>query len=496
MTAGVKLAIGAQFWLDGETWTVHELADGAVVLVAGERVTRVSINRLATDATPMGVDLGDIQDRVPIAAALGSVSADVMRELETRSVHMRQLDAADTSANRAALFRAKAAELGVSVRTLQRWFAAYETSGVAVLLDARMNRPIRRGVHPLWDAACLAELRRYASRSTPTMGAIIAAVALRVETEHGPGTVPIPSHATAYRRLNELAKGKYAFGSGKARRSVAKRPSGPYGRLWAAHPGEYVVLDTTPLDVFAMEPVTLRWVPVELTVAMDLYSRCVLGLRLTPVSTKSADVANVLYQCVSPARAERWPFHGVPHNVLVKHEDPEALTQWKVGDQLACIPEAIVIDRGSQYMSAHVLGACARLGITVQPAIPGKPTDKPTVERFFRTLREGLLQHLPAYKGVEPGQAVRDLLAQWSRGEVNSRRDRNLARRLSASRAALEIDADDNDQQEAASLPGVIDLLQHRRAKQEQVEAVDDIDVFTQYYAENPDSPELEVFDE
>jgi hypothetical protein len=97
---------------------------------------------------------------------------------------------------------------------------------------------------------------------------------------------------------------------------------------------------------------------------------------------------------------------------------------------------------------------------------------------------------------VEPGQAVRDLLAQWSRGEVTSRRDRGLARRLSASRAALEVGAGDNDQQEAASLPGVIDLLQHRRAKQEQVEVVDDIDVFSQYYAENPDSHGLEVFDE
>lgn len=673
MITGVRLTIGAQFWMDGAAWTVHELVGGSVVLISGERISRVSIKCLVTNATPLGVETGGTGECLPIAAALSSVPADVVRELETRAVHIRELSSASTAANRAVLFRSKAVELGVSVRTLQRWFAAYETSGVAGLLDARVSRPTRRSVHPLWDAACLAELRLYTNRSTPTKGAIVAAVALRLETEHGPGTVPIPSQATAYRRLDELSKGKYAFGSGKARRSVAKGPSGPYGRLRAAHPGEYVVLDTTPLDVFAMEPVTLRWVPVELTVAMDLYSRCILGLRLTPVSTKSADVANVLYQCVSPERAQQWPFHGVPQNVLVKHEDPEALTRWKVGDRPACMPEAIVIDRGSQYMSAHVLGACARLGITVQPAIPNKPTDKPTVERFFRTLREGLLQHLPAYKGpdvysrgaavedeafyyvteleqiirdwvgtiyhrtkheglcipevpgvdlsptemfeigvaksgelilptspdlayefldvrwrtiqhygvefdgriydgsalnlyrnrrssytgehaglwpiftdvhdvrfayfqnpetkcwhqlhwehaaaldqpfskdgaeyvkrlslrenrhVDPGQAVRDLLAQWSRGEVQSRRDRGLARRLSAQRSALEVGADDDVQQDAASLPGVIDLLQHRSSKRAQLEVVDDIDVFSQYYAENPDAQGLEVFDE
>jgi site-specific recombinase XerD len=41
------------------------------------------------------------------------------------------------------------------------------------------------------------------------------------------------------------------------------------------------------------------------------------------------------------------------------------------------------------------------LGISIQPAQPKKPTDKPTVERFFKTLREGLIQYLPAYKGPD-----------------------------------------------------------------------------------------------
>jgi len=53
------------------------------------------------------------------------------------------------------------------------------------------------------------------------------------------------------------------------------------------------------------------------------------------------------------------------------------------------------------YLSEHVIGACDRLGISVQPAIPYKPTDKPTCERFFRSLREGLTQYLPAYKGPD-----------------------------------------------------------------------------------------------
>ncbi len=83
-----------------------------------------------------------------------------------------------------------------------------------------------------------------------------------------------------------------------------RRPPGsaPYGRLRPTRPGEYLLLDTTPLDVFAMEPVTLRWVRCELTIAMDLYSRCITGLRLSPASTKSVDAAAVLSE-VGPAAA-------------------------------------------------------------------------------------------------------------------------------------------------------------------------------------------------
>jgi len=284
----------------------------------------------------------------------------------------------------------KAAELGVSVRTLERWVAAYRDSGVAGLADSRLLGRYASGVDPRWDAACMQVLADLTHASTPTMNVVIARIGRQVDAEHGPGVVPIPPRTTAYRRLRQLSKGTHAFGSGKARRSVADRPKGVYGRLHATRPGEFVVLDTTPLDVFAMEPVTLRWVPVELTVAMDLYDRCIVGLRLQPVSTKSQDVANVLFQAVTPQPDNRdddvdaagWPFHGVPRNILFGTENPDGVSQQRVGALPACVPETIVVDHGKQYLSAHVVAVCARMGITVQPAIPHKPTDKPTVERF------------------------------------------------------------------------------------------------------------------
>ncbi|MFD9535813.1 hypothetical protein [Streptomyces sp. NPDC060010] len=137
--------------------------------------------------------------------------------------------------------------------------------------------------------------------SRPVRNLILTEIAERLVKEYGKGTVPLPGCTTGYELLKQLCKGTNAFeGSTKGKRSIANAPQGAYGRQRATRPGEYVVLDTTPLDVFAMEPITCRWVRCELTVAMDLYSRCMVGLRLTPVSTKSVDVAGVLFETVRP----------------------------------------------------------------------------------------------------------------------------------------------------------------------------------------------------
>src|SRR5262249_38491781 len=195
------------------------------------------------------------------------------------------------------------------------------------------------------------------------------------------------------------------------RRSIANRPKGTYGRLRAVRPGQYAMLDTQDLDVFAMEPVTCRWVRAQLTVAQDLFTRCICGLRVTPVSTKAVDVAGVLYQTMVPKRVPEewpeqacWPYHGLPQH-LVFTEDS------RLPGVPVCPPETLVIDHGKAFLSAHVISVCTRLGISIQPAQVHKPTDKPTVERFFKTLREGLIQHLPAYKGPDVhsrGERVED----------------------------------------------------------------------------------------
>lgn len=112
----------------------------------------------------------------------------------------------------------------------------------------------------------------------------------------------VPSRAVAYRRLDELDKGRRTFGEAKQRRSVAHRPTGVLGQLTPTRPGEYVLMDGYRLDVFAMEPVTNRWVNTELTVAMDLYDR---GIRGIPAKRGGRDHAAHVTPRVLPGRRHR-----------------------------------------------------------------------------------------------------------------------------------------------------------------------------------------------
>lgn len=191
-------------------------------------------------------------------------------------------------------YRNKAAELGVSVAWVRKWVSRFERDGEAGLLPQKLSR--RRGpldgVDQRWLDIARAVIDEQTEGSKITRDLALQQISARVVREHGEGVVRMPRRTKSYALLNELSRGRNTFtGSAKGSREIAGRPEGVYGRLRATRLGEYLVLDTTPLDVYAMEPITLRWVGAALTVALDLYTRCIVGLCLTPVS---ASVTNTM----------------------------------------------------------------------------------------------------------------------------------------------------------------------------------------------------------
>ncbi|MGO9077889.1 MAG: helix-turn-helix domain-containing protein [Streptosporangiaceae bacterium] len=407
MSAGqewtITLGTGTSLVHDGELWTVTGLDGEAVTLRGrGGRSLRV---RTSTLLTAPGTRIVGVREDLPAAAGplLDDLTGAEREQLAGRLGHVRELLTGYVSGSDAAAAEgeprpeydpslpagdreaAKAAELGVSARTVRRWVAGYLRAGAAGLVDGRSVRPsdVLAGADERWLAMCKIVLGEHTEASRPTRNLVLRRVSARLEAEHGPGTVREPGVKKARAVLEELTQGTNAFaGSTKAKRSIAARPAGVYGRLRATRPGEYVLLDTTPLDVFAMESVTLRWVRCELTVAMDLFSRCITGLRLSPVSTKAVDAATVLFETLRPSRhgtaAGVLPYAGLP-GVVVTAGSSQPSGPRAAGTLAGVAAETVVVDHGKVYLSEHLMAVCERLGISVQPARPLTPTDKPLV---------------------------------------------------------------------------------------------------------------------
>jgi transposase InsO family protein len=433
MRAAAPVGVGTRVVYDGEIVTIVEMFPdkrGNEVLVADragkrrfwitlrELLTRGQAMLIADEDRPRSDDPGDVA-----SVALSSLDEAARQSVSERAGHVREILTGFRSGTEVLAlpneprphygaekslderYATKAVEIGCSERTVRRWVAAYRDHGEAGLVSLRSSDPFG-DTDPRWVRAAAEIMVEHNGRSKPSRLSVIRQTNARTELSHGTGVVPRPSRATAYRVLTNLERQIPTFDlSAKRNRDIATRPTGEYGSLRPARPGEYLVMDSTRLDVFALDPVTLKWVSVELTVAMDWYSRCITGLRLSP-TTKSADVAAVLYQTFKPPPAPEhwpreavWPEHGVPRAVFPAVEYVTGETSGRCHPAL--VPETLVIDHGRAFESQHVNSVCQRLGISIQPARIRTGRDKGVIERFFRTLREDLLQVLPGYKGAD-----------------------------------------------------------------------------------------------
>jgi putative transposase len=76
------------------------------------------------------------------------------------------------------------------------------------------------------------------------------------------------------------------------------------------------------------------------------------------------------------------------------------------------VPDAILVDRGSAFVSGQLARACAVLGIRLIHASPRAATTKGKVERFFRTVRGGFLVELEARPPADLA-AINRLFSAW-----------------------------------------------------------------------------------
>ncbi|MQA64240.1 MAG: DDE-type integrase/transposase/recombinase [Actinophytocola sp.] len=322
--------------------------------------------------------------------------------------------------------KAKAAELAaagrsVAVSTLKHRRQRWETRGLAGLVDHRVAK--RTSPTGRVDERVVAAMRQAIEEATEESsrtagfaiwrtGEILAAAGI---------TDMVPSQRTMYRLFDTLARGKHTTGSASTRRSLAGRPAGMFSTLPAAAPGELMQIDSTPLDVLVLldDGVTGR---VELTGMIDVATRVVPAAVLRP-TTRSVDASVLLARSLTPepmrpgwVEALSMARSVLPYDRLLSIDERLEHAAAKP----VIIPDTIVIDHGSVFVSNNFRASCRHLGINIQPAHLASGAEKPHIERYFGSVGSLFCQFVSGYAGRNPDRRGRGIEDQplWSMLEL------------------------------------------------------------------------------
>ena len=311
----------------------------------------------------------------------------------------------------------------VGLSTLKRLRVRYEREGLWGVIDHRAARRTAPAgyVDPRVVAATRQAIAEETDRSTGTVGRLRRRVEqiLAGTAQAGEGPV-MPPERTFYRLAGRLASGRHTFGSARTRRSLAKQPAGPFGAVTAARPGEWTQIDSTPLDVRVVhDDGTVD--RVELTGLVDQATRTIAAAVLRP-TTKAVDAALLLARALTPepmrpgwTDALRLTRSVLPHQSLTAIDERLA----HAAARPVIVPETIVCDHGKAYLSATFRTACRSLGISLAPAHPHTPTDKPVIERTLGSVATLFAQHVAGYVGSSVEHRGKN--AEASRGLVDGR---------------------------------------------------------------------------
>ena len=237
-----------------------------------------------------------------------------------------------------------AQSLGVTDRTVWRWLAA---GGYA-------PEP-RAG----WTMTAAAIEAFYQAGGRPT-------VAWRMYAESGERVPSETVFRDAVRRDLSPAERAYARAGEEGRRRYSV-----YRRWEPAYRNEIWEADHAQLDVEILPLRGRRLLRPWLTVIVDGFSRVLMGWVLS-LYPSSAEVLAAIREAVV-IDPERGPWGGVP--------------------------QLIRFDGGRDFLAEAVSRAAAELGCTGFPTAPYQPQQKGKIERFHRTLGEGLIATLPHYTG-------------------------------------------------------------------------------------------------
>ena len=422
--------------LDGTSVRLVDVAGAVTVMLTGHLLADPGFELLAGHGWPLSAPglAGQLQDEVRASAQwwerhIAEVLTGLPPDAPAGSTPHPDYDPARHSLRQRELAKHAALTADghkVGLSTLKRLRRRYELQGLSGLIDQRHARTIRGGppggrTDPRVLEATRTAIAEQADLSTGTVTRLRRRVEQLLAGEPDPPLMP--SRATFYRLVAALSAGRHTAGSARTRQSLARQPDGPFGAVTAARPGEWTEIDSTPLDVRVVhDDGTVD--RVELTGLVDLATRTIAAAVLRP-TTKAVDAALLLARALTPepmrpgwADALRVTRSVLPYQSLTAID--ERLEH--AAARPVIVPETIACDHGKAYLSATFRSACRSLGISLAPAHPQTPTDKPVIERTLGSVATLFAQYVAGYVGrsVEHRGKDAEAAAAWSMAELQA----------------------------------------------------------------------------
>ena len=317
---------------------------------------------------------------------------------------------------------AKAAELSmpgrpVAASTVKHRRQRWQAEGLPGLVDKRVTR--RRSPAGRADPAVAEAMERAIGEATDDSTRTATFIVWRTRqilAESGQAGTE-PSRATMFRLFSRLSAGRHTTGSAATRRGLAGRPQRMFSQAHPAAPGELMEIDSTPLDVMVLldDGVPGR---VQLTGIIDVATRTVPAAVIRP-TTKSVDASVLLARALTPEPMRP----GWPQSLAMAHSALPYDRLLGIDERLrhaaarpVIVPDTIVIDHGSVFVSANFRSSCRHLGISIQPAHLATGSDKPHIEKMFSTLGTLFCQFAAGYLGRSADRRGRKVEEQplWS----------------------------------------------------------------------------------
>lgn len=303
--------------------------------------------------------------------------------------------------------RTKVAELSETDLNYKerRWWdllRIYDPTDVSSLISFRQAGRPRKNFQPYLDVLSDVYSNILKNGARVSLGEVLDRALAQIEHDESLSGIMVPSRSQQFRLLRGLRDEWGVTGSNwRYAQSRHARPEASHQRPQALMPGERLQADTTRLNVLVRDYFGRVFRP-EMSIVICMVTRMILALIVTK-STKARDIAALMLEVFTP-KPDAAPFSPEAHyNILngnARHllKYFEGMGNFGPATGVVVVPRVLEIDRGRAFENEWMENLSRIMGFRIELSRPYTPTDKPHIERVFRTF-EPVLEKLPGYVG-------------------------------------------------------------------------------------------------